>query len=141
MLYFYFILMHESLLGEGFISGEQCYGCPGSPAVSLGQVRGGSLLWARLAQDQQQSGAVQAGRKIQHRLPEEKLEFGLKQANPQEGGQPWGLTNPCSVLPGCWRVPGACCQGVFSVPNLSQALAGLGSETSFPCYQPGQVSC
>ena len=35
----------------------------------------------------------------QHRLPEETLEFGLKQANCQEGGQPWGLTNPCSVLP------------------------------------------
>lgn len=85
---------------------------------------------------------------IQHRLPEDMLEFSLKQASCQEGGQPWGLTNPCSALPsGCQPTAAAgtslvCAGGEFSLFLICpRPQAGLGSKTSFSCYKPGQVSC
>lgn len=91
---------------------------------------------------------MQTAGEIQHCLPEEMLEFGLKQVNCQEGWQPGGLTNPCSVLPsGCQPTAAAGTSLVRAGREFSLFLicprppAGLGSKTSFSCYKPGQVSC
>jgi len=119
-----------------------------APLQHPGLGRGCPQLWDKLARDQQQDPTAGRGGDIQQHLPEERLESGLKQASCQEGGQPWGLTNPCPVpLSGCQPAAAAGMSLVRAGREFSLSLicprpwAGLGSETSFSCYKQGQVSC